>query len=166
MMSLKARNTLRKIDVVCMKEHKEPIGVYTYDLAFRPVDMVVSDEHETGALIKLAEYENINIESFQNKGVDYMFTLDSDLVGLQTHIGEFAPLFRAAFKCYITGEWEPAYQAVETCLELWDNDGPSKALKEYMQFHRFIAPNSWTGVWDIDVGIDLDKINADDDFND
>lgn len=81
-MSLKARITLRKIDVVTMREHKDPIGVYTFDLAFPQIDLVPSDDHEIGALIKLAEYENINIESFQNKGVDYMFTLDSDLVNL------------------------------------------------------------------------------------
>jgi hypothetical protein len=30
-----------------------------------------------------------------------MFTLDSDIVGLQHHIQEFAPLFRQAFKCYV-----------------------------------------------------------------
>lgn len=33
-MSLKARNTLRKIDVVTMKEHKDPLGIYTFDLSF------------------------------------------------------------------------------------------------------------------------------------
>ena len=34
-MSLKARMTLRKIDVIKMeKEHKEPLGIYTYDLSF------------------------------------------------------------------------------------------------------------------------------------
>jgi hypothetical protein len=42
----------------------------------------VPDDHEVGDLIKLSEYESINIESFKNKGVDYMFTLDSDIVGL------------------------------------------------------------------------------------
>ena len=56
--------------------------------------MNVPEEHEVGDLIKLAEYETINIESFKNKGVDYMFTLDSDLVGLQQHIQEFNPIFR------------------------------------------------------------------------
>lgn len=141
MMSLKARNTLRKIDVICMREHKEPIGVYTYDLAFSAAHeamiMCVTEEHEIGALIKLPEYENINIETFQNKGVDYMFTLDSDLVGLQQHISEFAPLFRQAFKCYVTGEWEQAFDHIERCLELWETDGPTKALKTYMQYHRF-----------------------------
>jgi len=83
MMSLKARNTLRKIDVITMKENREPLGIYTYDLSFSNQEaMIVPEEHEIGDLIKLAEYETINIESFKNKGVDYMFTLDSDLVGL------------------------------------------------------------------------------------
>jgi len=83
-MSLKARNTLRKIDVIKMKEDLDPQGVYTYDLSFTTQEqMIVPEEHEIGDLIKLAEYETINIESFKNKGVDYMFTLDSDLVGLQ-----------------------------------------------------------------------------------
>jgi hypothetical protein len=33
-MSLKARNTLRKIDVISMKEHRDALGIYTYDLSF------------------------------------------------------------------------------------------------------------------------------------
>lgn len=83
-MSLKARNTLRKIDVVTMQEIKEPVGIYTYDISFSNQEtLIVPEEHQIGDLIKLAEYETINIESFKNKGVDYMFTLDSDLVGLQ-----------------------------------------------------------------------------------
>jgi hypothetical protein len=34
LMSLKARNTLRKIDVIIMNESKEPRGLYTFDLSF------------------------------------------------------------------------------------------------------------------------------------
>ena len=34
LMSLKARNTLRKIDVIRMNEHKEPRGIYTFDMSF------------------------------------------------------------------------------------------------------------------------------------
>jgi hypothetical protein len=47
-----------------------------------------------GDLVKLPDFENINIESFKNKGVDYMFTLDADIVGLQNAIAEFSPIFR------------------------------------------------------------------------
>lgn len=38
LMSLKARNTLRKIDVVVMNESKDPRGLYTFDLSFNNQD--------------------------------------------------------------------------------------------------------------------------------
>ena len=34
-----------------------------------------------------------------------MFTLDRDIVELQSLIGEFNPIFRQAFKSYIAGDW-------------------------------------------------------------
>ena len=93
-----------------------------------------------------------------------MFTLDSDLVGLQQHIGEFTPIFRQAFKCYISGQWEDAADNIERCLELWDTDGPTKAMQYYMQFYRYQSPQNWDGVRDIDEPIDLDKIQQDQNF--
>lgn len=63
------------------------MGLYTFDLSFEAQDIhVLPEDHKIGDLIKLEQYESINIESFKNKGVDYMFTLDSDIVGLQQHI--------------------------------------------------------------------------------
>ena len=85
-MSLKARNTLRKIDVISIASLKDPqtLGLYTYDYSFSNQEQVIiPDDHEIGKLIKLPDYETINIESVKNRGVDYMFTLDSDLVNLQ-----------------------------------------------------------------------------------
>ena len=145
LMSLKARNTLRKIDVIQMNVYKntnlfpqlEPMGLYTFDMSFNNNEQdaaTLLDEHQIGDLIKLNQYDSINIESFKNKGVDYMFTLDSDIVGLQQHIAEFNPIFRQAFKSYISGDWNAAFDNVERCLELWDNDGPTKALQRYMAF--------------------------------
>jgi len=105
LMSLKARHTLRKIDVITMKENKEskePMGLYTFDLSFNNNEEPTLEEGcAIGDLIKLQQYETINIESFKDKGVDYMFTLDSDIVGLQQHIQEFNPIFRQALKSYI-----------------------------------------------------------------
>lgn len=159
LMSLKARNTLRKIDVICVKEDPEPAGVFAFDLSFTGQDCEeLSEDHEIGDLIKLAEYETINIESFKNKGVDYMFTLDRDIVGLQHHITEFSPIFRQAFKCYLQGDWEGAGENIERCLELWDTDGPSLALRYYMRFYRFQSPPTWNGCRDADEVLDLEAI--------
>jgi len=66
-MSLKARNTLRKIDVIVMKEHRDPVGLFTYDISFSQFEqMSIPEDHDCGDLIKLPEYETINIESFKN----------------------------------------------------------------------------------------------------
>jgi hypothetical protein len=160
LMSLKARNTLRKIDVITMNECKEPRGIYTFDLSINNQDMMSTpDEHEVGDLIKLQEYESINIESFKNKGVDYMFTLDSDIVGLQAHIQEFNPIFRQAFKSYISGFWNDAYNNIDRCLELWDNDGPTKAMQRYMAYYHFIKHEEWQGYREIDKKINFDELN-------
>jgi len=54
LMSLKARNTLRKIDVITMKETKEPMGIYTFDLSFSNMDSdLIPEDHRIGDLIKL-----------------------------------------------------------------------------------------------------------------
>jgi class 3 adenylate cyclase len=53
LMSLKARNTLRKIDVITMAESKEPRGIYTFDLSFNNQETNLPDDHEVGDLIKL-----------------------------------------------------------------------------------------------------------------
>lgn len=163
LMSLKARNTLRKIDVITMKEWNEcrdAKGIYTFDLGFTNRDMQsVPDDHEVGDLIKLSEYESINIESFKNKGVDYMFTLDSDIVGLQAHVQEFNPIFRQAFKTYISGNWNDAYDNIGRCLEILDNDGPTMAMQKYMAYYHFVKHEEWAGFRNIDKKINFNELN-------
>ena len=54
LMSLKARNTLRKIDVITTKECKDPMGIYTFDLSFNNIEQtLISEDHKVGDLIKL-----------------------------------------------------------------------------------------------------------------
>jgi hypothetical protein len=88
-----------------------------------------------------------------------MFTLDSDIVGLQSHIQEFNPIFRQAFKAYIQGDWVTGYENIERCLELWENDGPTKAMQMYMSYFHFTQPETWNGFRDIDEKINFEELN-------
>jgi len=136
------------------------MGIYTFDMSFQNSEAVlISEDHEVGDLIKLQQYETINIENFKNKGVDYMFTLDSDIVGLQQHIMEFSPIFRQAFKSYISGDWNAAFEHVERCLELWENDGPTKSIQEHMTIYQYQAPSDWANSRNVDVDVNLELIN-------
>lgn len=158
LMSLKARNTLRKIDVITMKESSDPRGIFAFDISYTNLENTenIPDDHKTGELIKLSQYKNINIEGFKDKEVDYMFTLDSDIVESQSRILEFNPIFRQAFKSYIAGEWQYAYDHIERCLECWEDDGPTKAIQLYLSAHQYVAPDAWNGHRNIDD--DLAKI--------
>ena len=62
-------------------------------------------------------------------------------------------------KSYVTGDWNSAFKYFERFLELWDSDGPTKALQRYMSFFRFQMPETWTGFRNIDEEIDMDEIN-------
>lgn len=127
------------------------MGIYTFDMSFKNSEVTtLSEEHMVGDLIKLSKYETINIENFKNRGVDYMFTLDSDIVGLQEHIQEFSPIFRQAFKSYISGDWQQAFDHVERCLELWEDDGPTKAIQKFMSCYQFNQPPDWANYRNID----------------
>ena len=161
LMSLKARYTLRKIDVITMKESSDPKGIFTFDISYPSLDSTdnIPDDHSTGELIKLDQYANINIEGFKDQGAEYMFTLDNDIVESQWNIQEFNPIFRQLFKCYIAGEWTEAYECIQRCLEWWEDDGPTKAIQLYLSAFQYQQPNSWNGYRNIED--DLNKIYRD-----
>jgi hypothetical protein len=48
---------------------------------------------------------------------------------------------------------------VERCLELWENDGPTKAMKNYMSYTHFQVPDTWNSYRDIDEKINMDDVN-------
>ena len=77
-LSVKAKIACRKIDMVSVGFIKEPFGIYSYDLPEETVQEIA--EHKIGGLIKRVELESVNVEYFQNKGVEYMFTIDEDLL--------------------------------------------------------------------------------------
>jgi hypothetical protein len=55
------------------------------------------------------------------------------------------------------GEWEQASENIDRCVELWDNDGPTKALKNYMSVHSFVVPENWQGFRNIDEVIKVES---------
>lgn len=51
-----------------------------------------------------------------------------------------------------------AFENIERCLELWDNDGPTLALQRFMSYYQFNMPESWTGYRDIDAELNIEEI--------
>jgi hypothetical protein len=102
--------------------------------------------HTIGALIKLTELASVNVESFEHQGVDYVFTLDSDLVLLQrgfTH--SFYSEFRNAYAAYVGGDWGECLTMLGNCLTQRSEDGPTLALKAIIDEQKGKPPEDWPG---------------------
>mmetsp|Transcript_18182 Transcript_18182/g.32588 ORF Transcript_18182/g.32588 Transcript_18182/m.32588 type:complete len:831 (-) Transcript_18182:1201-3693(-) len=143
-LSVKAKSCCRRVDTIVTKFPREPFGIYCYDLT-NDEPSYVPEEHKMGQLIKLQELDSVNVESFQHKGVDYMFTLDSDIVVLQRQLHQisFFEDFRSAYAAYMSGEWTEAITLLEEGLKRRSEDGPSLSLLRYMQSTAGKPPEDW-----------------------
>jgi hypothetical protein len=143
-LSVKAKSCCRRIDTIITKFPKEPFGIYSYDLTSDEPSYVPED-HKMGRLIKKQELDSVNVESFQHKGVDFMFTLDSDIDVLQKPFAttSFFEDFRSAYAAYMSGEWSEAITMLEQVLKNRSEDGPSVSLIKYMQSTAGKPPEDW-----------------------
>jgi tetratricopeptide (TPR) repeat protein len=73
-----------------------------------------------------------------------MFTLDSDIIGLQKGIeSDFLDPFRHAYVDYISGQWEEALQYLKKALDRKPEDGPSLTIKAFIESHKGKPPEEW-----------------------
>ena len=61
------------------------------------------------------------------------------------HSAELDQLFRYGFSKYLAGEWPEANKTMDKCLSIDRRDGPSMALKEYIESENAVAPLNWDG---------------------
>jgi hypothetical protein len=103
-------------------------------------------------LIKRVELESVNVEYFQNKGVEYMFTIDEDLLRAQGSLpAELNTTFREAFAEYVSGNWSQAVEQLSKCEARCPTDGPTKALRRYIDAKcgpSYQCPDGWQGYRD------------------
>lgn len=141
-LSIKAKTCCRRIDTVVIHYISNQFGIYTFDINAKIIQE--PEGHVLGSLIKLQELDSVNVENFQHKGVDYMFTLDSDIVGLQKEIpAHFFDSFRHAYVDYISGQWDEAKEYLEKAMAYKPQDGPSITIRQYIEGFNGKPPDEW-----------------------
>jgi hypothetical protein len=143
-LSVKAKSCCRRIDTVFIKyiNSNNPFGIYTFDIS--KVELPAPEDHTIGQLIKVAKFDSVNVKSFQHKGVDYMFTLDSDIVALQSeNSSSFYKDFRHAYVNYMSGAWDVALEYLDKALTTKQDDGPVLSIKKYIQSFSGKPPENW-----------------------
>jgi len=140
--SQKAKERCRKLDVVIVKGSLQPMGIYTFDI--NEEIPPIPEGHQMGQVIPPAE---ITCESLKAKGIEWTFVLDQDIIRLQEGITlEFQNTWRQAFHFYINGKWPSARELFIKCSNyLQYGDGPSECLLAYVNQRNCEAPEDWTG---------------------
>ena len=158
----------RQIDRVVVKGSEEPMGVFTFDVArdAAPAPDAPEDPERRGAregrenasfsdarLAPRGENESLQSHSFFK--YDDEFAEHPDLVAMRRGVTDsFLNKFRAAFALYEEGRWAEAAEALRPAAAgAWRRDakgrpvedGPAKALLQYMEARAFEAPADWRG---------------------
>ncbi len=75
-----------------------------------------------------------------------MFLTNPDLLRYRAKTsGTFYEQFSVAFENYVSGDWGKTKEALEECLKMYPDDGPSKSLKKVLARHNDKAPEGWEG---------------------
>ena len=138
-----AQGFLRKIVVILMAETKEPLGLFTFDLSQENCE--VPEGHALGAIIPTEEARPADLENCKTKSADMAFAFDIDIQTLHKTASEIAEPFAEALRAFLSGDWSKAQEWIEQCLTIWESDGPSKVLKEYMERYNRVVPDGWRG---------------------
>ncbi|CEO95743.1 hypothetical protein PBRA_004456 [Plasmodiophora brassicae] len=131
LLSTAAQFKIRKIDNVVVKGASEPVGLHTFDITdHSPLPRPPTQAHRPTT----------------EAAVSVVFRSDSDVSGLQRGLPKLLiPSWRKAFALYESGDWAACRDEIDACLKLLPGDGPSLALRHFMESHSYTAPQGWAG---------------------
>ena len=149
MLSLRAKERVRKIDVIKYSNSDKSEGLFTYDIVpwfTGDHDEGVFKNRDVGDCVRSNEYDDLQVNQFEAESALFMFSIDLDFVGMQQGIPtQMFSIYREALCHYVEGHWKDARELFEKCLELHPVDGPSRALKEFIDEHGDKPPDEWEG---------------------
>jgi len=151
--------TLRIIDRVFLKSRGFPIDLYSFDIKTPVHEVLPPEGHQIGDIFVTAETAELHdMEKVYKYPLSYMFSVDEDVYSLQQHRvrqgnysnqNDFYIEYNEAMEAYVDGEWEPAIEALDKCLAIDPEDGPSIELKRFMKNDNLqansLVPEQWPG---------------------
>jgi len=141
LLSLRIKERIRKVDVV--KFNGKTAGIFSFMICGQA--SAAPENHKVGEVVK-AEGLDVTAEAVEADGAEFLFLVDQDVVQLQSGVSEqIVTAARNGLCEYLAGNWPEAQKHFEQALKHGE-DGPSKAILEFMARYEFEAPTDWDGV--------------------
>lgn len=149
----------RLIDKVWMTGSKDPYQLFTVDLCTQ--DMEAQDHRWRRPVVWTTRHrykakQFLDAEKRRKRAPQegsYNFFKNDDTIQQmrQKHTVEFRQLFSMGYHNFCEGEWTVAKAFLQICQKnLGFTDGPSKALLEFIVYHKSEPPEDWSGIRDLE----------------
>lgn len=157
LLSGKYKENLRQVDRVEMKAGEQPTDLYTVDLSPSNLLKLVGlhkKRDKTAAEKKNARVcynqrrDNLLAKIEKKRVTGAYWSEDKDIKAMREPFSKlFYEEWRKGLSAYLKGEWKEAHETFVKTQLLSPNhqDGPSKALIEFMQQSNLQPPKDWQG---------------------
>jgi len=149
------RQHCRQIDRALIPGSGVPIGMYCVDLDPRSLKVSEDTSHRIPwnprQRFKVRQFLEAEKEKKRRPHAGFQpchfFHTDGMLVQMQAaYTEDFKQVFKMGYKNYLEGEWLCAKTFLSRTWNEWGfEDGPSRALLNFMEQHHFVAPEGWPG---------------------
>ena len=140
------RKHLRAIDIIQINDKDPHFKLFTIDL--NPKNVITSSLK--GKNRALVEFKKKTLKKMIRSNKSLPFKVCSVSKSFRQMVEDydekFYEMFNAAFELYIDGFWQNAKEKFEEIMLVFNQDGPSMALLEFMKSHNFCSPIDWNGI--------------------
>ncbi len=149
LLSNEVKNYCRLIDIITVKGSILPIKIYTIDMkeSSKISKKLKKDFSHKEVMDKQIEKKKLMKTIVETFGINEWVMRKKSFRKLLKNARPkiFNIIFKEGFNNYIIGDWEEAKIKFLDCLKIYENDGPSSTILDYMKEFEFKAPNDWAG---------------------
>jgi len=149
LLSADVKNLCRLIDIVTVKGSIKPVKFFTIDLnlKLKKAKTIKKDFTDKARRVKQIIKKKEIKKNAEELGL-YSIMMEKRYFKNMLRNArpiDFKLAFKQAFDFYIKGDWNLAANKLRECLKIFEDDGPSKTLLNYILQNNCQAPSTWEG---------------------
>ena len=136
----------RHVDTISLKGGRDVYRLYTSDVDFSGVVPGKPKDNSKERMRNKRNPMKFRLESGALESSEVLKESKEIELIKKSFTEEFFTTYENGMEKYVSGHWKEAKDLFSKTMKLRSEDGPSKALINFMQEYNFVAPSDWAGI--------------------